>query len=307
MADRNWITEEEFEIAARFLQVVALMKYRGDDNYSEYFHRRSFGYSSNTSNERKQLREWLESQVPKCTGWTSNPSRGTTVQWDGTVLSLRNRERVLAKFNLPMLLTEVGRPDSHALIHGADVTDNKTFEGRADLRELTCVGTLGRVLSLLDKNPYYRDITATRKAVSRTLQDAGIHVVFSELDDTFDDSLIVWGDYRAPIDAVERQEALENRRVTALSVPIVRSWFRKPKPEPKPEPGAEAEPEPAHKRPLPPELRAKLYTWVAVGIVASILLTAGVVSWNESNPGIFIEVSCLAASVGVSILAILDT
>lgn len=234
MADRNWITEEEFEIAARFLQVVALMKYRGDDNYREYFHRRSFGYSSNTPNERKQLREWLESQVPKCTGWTSNPSRGTTVQWDGTVLSLRNRERVLAKFNLPVLLSEVQRHDSHAYIPGADVTDNKTFEGRADLRELTCVGTLGRVLSLLDKNPYYRDITATRKAVSRTLQDAGIHVVFSELDDTFDDQLIVWGDYRAPIGAIERQEALKNRRVTALSVPAVRSWFRKPEPETEP-------------------------------------------------------------------------
>lgn len=214
MTGRDWITEEEFETAARFLQVVALMKSHGDNNYEGYFYRSHSGYYSR-SDERATLREWLDSEVPNCTDWTPYPAQGTMVQWDGTVLSLRNREGVLAKFNLPLLLEKPRRHDRYAHIHGADVTNNtpnNTFEGRTDLRELTCVGTLGRVLALLDQDAYRCDITDARKSLSRTLRDAGIYVEFNDMDDTFDDSLIVWGYYRAPIEALERDTVLEKKR-----------------------------------------------------------------------------------------------
>lgn len=123
--------------------------------------------------------------------------------------------------------------------------------------------------------------TAARKSLSRTLRDAGIYVEFNASDDTFDDSLIVWGHYRAPIKALERTEKKPKKRFMG-------------------------EPKQKEKRPLPPELRTKLYTWITAGIVALILLTAGVISWNESNPGIFIGVSCMVAAGVATIIAIAD-
>ena len=89
-----------------------------------------------------------------------------------------------------------------------------------------------------------------------------------------------WGDYTALIEAIERADPKRKRE----------------KPTPPPKPKKVREPR--------SERRAKLYTWIFAGIVAVILLTAGVASWNESNPGIFIGVSCMVATWVVSVLAI---
>lgn len=309
MPDFYTITQDEFETAARFLQVVALMEGYSWQNYEKYFYCNTSGYYRD-SEDRDKLREWLDSHVPTCADWTSNPAKGTTVQWDGTVLSLQNREGVLAKFNLPMLLEKTRRHDRYAHIHGADVTNNaphNAFEGRTDLRKLVVVGTLGKVLSLLpEKNASLWDIADARKSVRRTLQDAGIYVEPSASDSAFDDQLIVWGYYGAPIGAIERGAASEKKKQRKLGV------IELFKPNPAIEVGVAVVPDtwreakPA-KTEAQSERRAKLYTWVAAGIVALILLAAGVVSWNESNPGIFIEVSCMVAAWVVAYLAILDT
>ena len=240
------ITTDEFETASRFLQVVALMEAYSRRNYTLYHHLSD--YSNRASGDIDELREWLESHVPNCIDWTSDPARGTTVQWDGTVLSLRNREGVLAKFHLPMLLEKPRRHDRYAHIHGADVTNNaphNAFEGRTDLRELVVVGTLGRVLSLLDKDDYLdSDIANARESVRRTIQDAGIYVEPSDSDSAFNDSLIVWGYYGAPIEALQRGAVLEKKRrergiiellkpnpAKEVGVVVVPDTWRKAKPE----------------------------------------------------------------------------
>lgn len=273
------ITQDEFETAARFLQVVALMEAYSWRNYEAYFYSES-GYCGGTSDERDELREWLDSHVPTCADWTSNPAKGTTVQWDGTVLSLRNREGVLAEFNLPMLIGKSRRYDRYAHIHGADATNNaphRAFEGRTDLRELVVVGTLGKVLSLLpEKNASLWDIADARKSVRRTLQDAGIYVEPSAPDSAFDDELIVWGYYGAPIGAIERGAASGKKR-RPLGVIKPQS-----------------------------ERRANSYSRIILWIINLILLFAGVISWIEGTPRIFLWASCMIAICVVAHLAIVD-
>lgn len=298
------ITLDEFETAARFLQVVALMEAYSGRNYTLYHH-----LSDRTSDERDELCEWLESHVPNCIDWTSDPARGTMVQWDGTVLSLRNREGVLAKFHLPMLLEKPRRHDRYAHIHGADVTNNaphNAFEGRTDLRELVVVGTLGRVLSLLpEKNSSLGDIADARKSVRRTLQDAGIYVEPSASDSAFDDSLIVWGYYGAPIEAIERGAASGKKRrklgvielfkpnpAIEVGVAVVPDTWRKG--EPQKGTGAQS------------ERRSELYSRIILGIINLILLFAGVISWIEGTPRIFLWASCMVAICVTAYLAIVD-
>lgn len=94
------ITEEEFETAARFLQVTSLMRARTDTRYDN--ETRVVSYETHgvgCVERRKQLREWLDSQIPRCTSWTANTYRGTTVQWDGVSLTLHRRGKVLAEFS----------------------------------------------------------------------------------------------------------------------------------------------------------------------------------------------------------------
>lgn len=299
------ITQDEFETAARFLQVVALMEAYGWHNYEKYFYSSTSRYYSG-SKEQDKLREWLDSQIPTCANWTPDPAQGTMVQWDGTVLSLRNRKGVLAEFNLPQLLEEPRRHDRYAHIHGADVTNNaphNAFEGRTDLRELIVVGTLGRVLSLLpEKNASLWDIADARKSIWRTLQDTGIYVEPSASDSAFDDSLIVWGYYGAPIEAIERGAASEKKRrklgviemfkpnhAIEVGVAVVPDTWREAKPE---------------KTEAQCARRANLYPRIFAGIVVLSLLSAGVVSWNEGNPGVFLGVSCLVAAGATAIFAL---
>lgn len=307
MSDFYTITQDEFETAARFLQVVALMEAYGQNNFEKYFYSSTSGYYS-SSEEQDKLREWLDSQIPTCANWTSDPARGTTVQWDCTVLSLRNRKGVLAEFNLPQLLEEQRRHDRYAHIHGADVTNNaphNAFEWRTDLRELVVVGTLGRVLSLLPKkDASLWGIANARERVRRTLQDAGIYVEPSASDSAFDDSLIVWGYYGAPIEAIERGAASEKKRrklgviemfkpspAAEVGVSVAPDTRRKAKPE-KTEPQSER--------------RANLYARIILWIISLVLLSAGVVSWNEGNPRIFLWASCMIAICVVAYLAIVD-
>lgn len=325
MPDFYTITQDEFETAARFLQVVALMEAYSQNNYERYFYSSTSGYYS-SSEERNRLREWLDSQIPTCANWTSDPAQGTTVQWDGTVLSLRNRKGVLAEFNLPQLLEEQRRHDRYAHIHGADVTNNaphNAFEGRTDLRELVGVGTLGRVLSLLPKkDASLWGLADARERVRRTLQDAGIYVEPSASDSAFDDSLIVWGYYGAPIEAIERQERAEcKKKKVAVLVPPLPKVFHWMKSEPK----GETEPEPTpmleleHKAPEPdtePETaperkRRNLWGWALVAVellaIVGICLIYTTQGPYSSELAVACGVASILSAIGITVLKHFDT
>ena len=312
------ITTDEFETAARFLQVVALMEAYSGRNYTLYHH-----LSDRTSGGRDKLCEWLESHVPNCIDWTSDPARGTTVQWDGTVLSLRNREGVLAKFHLPMLLEKPRRHDRYAHIHGADVTNNaphNAFEGRTDLRELVVVGTLGRVLSLLDKDDYLdSDIANARESVRRTIQDAGIYVEPSASDPAFEDSLIVWGYYGAPIEAIERGAASEKKRQkrgiielfkpssvveVGVAVVVAPDTWRKAKPE-------KTEPEKTEPEKTEPESkRRNLWGWalIAFELLAIVWICHIYATQGPYSPELAATcaVAALTSTVGIAALRSTD-
>lgn len=163
------------------------------------------------------------------------------------------------------------------------------------------------MLSLLeDEDSYGYDITRAREIASRTLQDAGICVEFDTQGDAFDDSLIVWGYYGAPIEAIERQEALDNRRVTALSVPAVRSWFRKPGPKrveiAKPE-KAEPETEPESERRIRWDWGLVMVELLILGGIAYIWSTQG-----RDHPALvpLCSLGVLVAISGLTVLAALE-
>lgn len=298
MTGRDWITEEEFEAAARFLQVVATMQYNKHAYYAELTDEELRWNSDMRGEDYRRIENWLNDIIPNFRYLDAEQPSDATVEWDGKCLQVRDEGSVLAAYD-PAELRYPRADGFRGKLRGAGIAVRKTER----LRKLRGAGALGRVLYLIssrDDELRAEDIKEARKLVLGVLQEAGIQVDVISGDGALNEDHIVWGVYSEPCKAIERQEALVNQRVTSLSVPAVRSWFRNPKPEP----GTEAEPEPAHKRPLSPELRAKLYTWVAAGIVASILLTAGVVSWNESNPGIFIGVSCAVATWVLAVLAI---
>lgn len=302
MTGRDWITEEEFEAAARFLQVVATMQYNKHACYAELTDEERRWNSDMRGEDYRRIENWLNDIIPNFRYLDAEQPSGATVEWDGKCLQVRDEGSVLATYD-PAELRDPRSDGFHGKLRGAGIAVRKTER----LKELRGAGALGRVLYLISSKDNERragDIKEARKLVLGVLQEARIRVDVISGDGALNEDHIVWGVYSEPCRAIDRQEALVNQRVISLSVPAVRSWFRKPKPEPGTEPGTEAEPEPAHKRPLSPELRAKLYTWVAAGIVASILLTAGVVSWNESNPGIFIGVSCAVATWVLVVLAI---
>ena len=298
MTGRDWITEEEFEAAARFLQVVATMQYNKHEYYAELTDEERRWNSDMRGEDYRRIENWLNDIIPNFRYLDAEQPSGATVEWDGKCLQVRDEGSVLATYD-PAELRDPRSDGFHGKLRGGGIAVRKTER----LKELRGAGALGRVLYLISSKDNERrawDIKEARKLVLGVLQEARIRVDVISGDGALNEDHIVWGVYSEPCRAIDRQEALVNQRVTSLSVPAVRSGFRKPKPEP----GTEAEPEPAHKRPLSPELRAKLYTWVAAGIVASILLTAGVVSWNESNPGIFIGVSCAVATWVLAVLAI---
>ena len=301
MSGHDLITEEEFEAAARFLQVVATMRGNLGDYYSELLDEERRWNSDMRGEDYRRIENWLNDIIPNFRYLDAEQPSGATVEWDGKCLLVCDGGRVLATYDPAELLDprsvclRGGRP------HGVAVAAGKTER----LQELRGTGALGRVLYLIssgDNEHRAEDVKEARKLVLGVLQEAGIRVDVISGAGALNEDRIVWGDYSEPCKAIERQEALENMRVTSLSVPAVRSWFRKPKPE------SETEPEtaPAHKRPLPPELSAKLYTWVIAGIAALLLLIGGVAIWNKSNPEIFIGVSCMAATVVAAGIAFAD-
>ena len=248
----------------------------------------------------RRIENWLNDIIPNFRYLDAEQPSGATVEWDGKRLLVCDGGRVLATFD-PAELRDPRSVCSRGGPRGVAVAAGKTER----LQELRGTGALGRVLYLISSRDNERraeDVKEARKLVLGVLREAGIWVDVISGDGALNEDHIVWGDYSEPCKAIKRQEALGNMRVTSLSVPAVRSWFRKPKPEP----GTEAEPEPESKRPLPPELREKLYTWITTGIAALILLIGGVASWNENNPGIFIGVSCIAATVVGAAIAIAD-
>lgn len=304
MTGRDWITEEEFEAAARFLQVVATMQYNKHAYYAELTDEEHRWNSHMRGEDYRRIENWLIDIIPNFRYWDAEQPGGATVGWDGKHLQVRDEGSVLATYD-PAELRDPRADGFRGKLRGAGISVRKTER----LRKLRGAGALGRVLYLISSRDNERraeDIKDARKLVLGVLQEAGIQVYVISGDGALNEDHIVWGVYSEPRRAIDRQEALVNQRVTSLSVPAVRSWFRKPKPEPGTEPGTEAEPDPAHKRPLPPELREKLYTWITTGIATLLLLIGGVASWNESNPGIFIGVSCIAATVAAAGTAFAD-
>lgn len=205
--------------------------------------------------------------------------------------------RVLATFD-PAELRDPRSVCSRGGPRGVAVAAGKTER----LQELRGTGALGRVLYLIssrDNEHRAEDVKEARKLVLGVLREAGIRVDVISGDGALNEDHIVWGDYSEPCKAIERQEALENMRVTSLSVPAVRSWFRKPKPEP----GTEAEPEPAHKRRIRWDWWLVMVELPILGVIAYIWSTQG-----RDHPALvpLSLIGVLVAISGLSVLAALE-
>ena len=293
MTGRDWITEEEFETAARFLQVVATMRGNLGDYYSELLDEERRWNSDMRGEDYRRIENWLNDIIPNFRYLDAEQPSGATVEWDGKCLLVCDGGRVLATFDPaelrdPRSVCSLGGP------HGVVVAAGKTER----LQELRGTGALGRVLYLIssrDNEHRAEDVKEARKLVLGVLREAGIRVDVISGDGALNEDHIVWGDYSEPCKAIERQEALENMRVTSRSVPAVRSWFRKPKPEP----GTEAEPEPAHKRRIRWDWMLTIVELLILGGIAYIWSTQG-----RDHPAL-VPLSLIGVLVAISSLCVL--
>lgn len=65
MTGRDWITEEEFETAARFLQVVATMRGNLGDYYSELLDEERRWNSDMRGEDYRRIENWLNDIIPQ--------------------------------------------------------------------------------------------------------------------------------------------------------------------------------------------------------------------------------------------------
>lgn len=298
------ITQDEFETAARFLQVVATLQHRKHEYYSELLDEERRWNSRMGGEDYRRIESWLNDIIPNFHHQDAEHQGGATVYWDGNHLLVYDEGRVLAAFD-PAELRNPGSDGFHGKLRGMGVSTGKPER----LRELRGAGALGRVLYLISsRDNEYRaeDIKEARKLVLGILQEACIRVEVITGDGALNEDHIVWGDYSEPCKAIERQEALENQRVTSLSIPAVRSWFHKPKPEPEHEvPESETEPETA-----PARKRHNLWGWA---LVAFELLVIGWICYIYATQGPYsseLAVACavgaLTSPVGIAVLRSTD-
>lgn len=283
------ITEEEFETAAQLLRVRLKMVEMCNSGEA-----------------------WFP-YIPIFRGWGDDTAQGQTVRWDGTTLTLYDKRGDIASFNTRQMFPVEGswRPKEDEV---------ELFGGNGPVKPDACVGvgTFGRVLNLISEHrgriTSEDGIEGARTAVRNLIALHGIQVRHSKNPEPRARGVLPginflrvkahvestrykepepktepkpaptleWGDYSALIEAIERADPKRKRE--------------KPTPPPKPEKVQEPKSQ--------SEQRAKLHTWIFAGIVALILLTAGVASWNEGNPGIFIGVSCMVATWVAAVLAI---
>ena len=304
MSGRDWITEEEFETAARFLQVVATMRGNLGDYYSELLDEERRWNSDMRGEDYRRIENWLNDIIPNFRYLDAEQPSGATVEWDGKCLLVCDGGRVLATFD-PAELRDPRSVCSRGEPRGAAVAAGKTER----LQELRGTGALGRVLYLISSRDNERraeDVKEARKLVLGVLQEAGIRVDAISRDGALNEDHIVWGVYSEPCKAIERQEALENQRVTSLSVPGVRSWFRKPKPEKKeiakPE-KTEPETEPESERRIRWDWWLVMVELIILGGIAYIWSTQG-----RDHPALvpLCSLGVLVAISGLSVLAALE-
>lgn len=289
-SEYDTITEEEFETAAQFLRV-----------------RRKMVEMCNSGEA------WFP-YIPFFRGWSDDTVPRQTVRWDGTTLTLKDRRGDIASFNTRQMFPVEGswRPKEDEV---------ELFNGNGRIKPNACfgVGTFGRVLNLLSeygvKIMSEDGIAEARAAVRNLIALHGIQVRHSK-----------------------NPEPRASRGLPGINFPRVKAHVEStrykepaPKTEPKtePKPGATLEwgdytalveaieradpkkkhtPPPAPKKVQEPqsERRAKLYARIILWIIPLVLLYAGVVSWNEGNPGIFLWASCMVAICVVAYLAIVD-
>lgn len=232
MSGRDWITEEEFEVAVAYLRVLIL---------------------TNVGSDRRRIQPKVLEGNPVNRGYYP-----ASLEWRPPYLTIRNAFRLTdgpvhdvrfasASYDVDKL-SDLSTGTYGCLVPSAT-------RGRGGSVFFTPVGLLGRVLCALDIEYGYtpgkggvaedHSYEECRKKVGTlitrmNLKDWGSHdaVLAKELGE-----YPVWGDYSTPRKAIDRQERREHQKKVAVLVPPLpkRGWFlRRP------------EPEPAHKRHLPP-------------------------------------------------------
>ena len=231
MTGRDWITEEEFEIAVAYLRVLLL---------------------TNVGSDRQRIQPKVLEGNPVNRGYYP-----ASLEWRPPYLTIRNafrlEDRPPRDQDFSSASYDVGSlSDLSTGTYGCLVPSGT--HGRGGSIFFVPVGLLGRVLCALDTEYGYtpgkggvaedHSYEECRKKVGTlitrmNLKDWGSHdaVLAKELGE-----YPVWGDYSTPRKAIDRQERREHQKKVAVLVPPLpkRGWFfRKPEPETETEPETE--------------------------------------------------------------------
>lgn len=293
MAGRDWITEEEFEVAVAYLRVLLL---------------------TNVGRDRQRIQ-------PKVLEGNSL-NRGylpASLDWRPPYLTIRNAFRLKdrpprdqdfssASYDVDSL------SDLSTGTYGCLVPSGT--RGRGGSIFFVPVGLLGRVLCALEAEYGY---TPSKGGVTEipsweecqrkvgtlitrmNIKDWGSHdaVLAKELGE-----YPVWGDYSSPRKALERQERLEHQKKVAVLVPPLpkRGWFFH-KPETEPE---KTEPEKTE----PKSKRRNLWGWalIAFEMLAIVWICYIYATQGPYSPelGATCAVAALTSTVGIAVLRSTD-
>ena len=250
MSGRDWITEEEFEVAVAYLRVLIL---------------------TNVGSDRQRIQPKVLEGNPLNRGYYP-----ASLEWRPPYLTIRNAFRLTdgpvhdvrfasASYDVDKL------SDLSTGTYGCLVPSGT--HGRGGSIFFVPVGLLGRVLCALDTEYGYtpgkggvaedHSYEECRKKVGTLITRMNIEgwespdaVLSKELG-----GYPVWGDYSTPRKAIDRQERREHQKKVAVLVPplLKRGWFfRKPEPEPETETETETEPEPEPEPKPEPKPKSKL-------------------------------------------------
>lgn len=228
MTGRDWITEEEFEIAVAYLRVLLL---------------------TNVGSDRQRIQPKVLEGNPVNRGYYP-----ASLEWRPPYLTIRNafrlEDRPPRDQDFSSASYDVGSLSDLSTGTSGCLVPSGTH-GRGGSIFFVPVGLLGRVLCALDTEYGYtpgkggvaedHSYEECRKKVGTlitrmNLKDWGSHdaVLAKELGE-----YPVWGDYSTPRKAIDRQERREHQKKVAVLVPPLpkRGWFfRKPEPETETEP-----------------------------------------------------------------------
>ena len=252
MAERDWITEEEFEVAVAYLRVLLL---------------------TNVGRDRQRIQPKVLEGNPLNRGYLP-----ASLDWRPPYLTIRNAFRLADRPPRDQDFSTASY-DVDSLSDLSTGTYGVLFpsgtHGRGGSIFFVPVGLLGRVLCALEAEYGY---TPSKGGVTEIpsweecQRKVGTTITRLNLKDwgSLDAAQAkelgeypVWGDYSSPRKAIERQERLEHQKKVAVLVPPLpkREWFfHKPESEP-------AKSEPAKSE--PDSNRRNLWGWLLV-VVATL-------------------------------------